>query len=340
MIIRPSFLCQSLVSGWSDRAGMDPITHAVLGASCSQVLLHKYDKHNAWLVGGLAAMAPDLDVFIRSADNPMLSLLFHRQFTHSLLFIPVGALIVSLVLLLFKRFRPHWQYTFLAALIGYSTHGLLDACTSYGTLLFWPFSNRRISWDIVSIIDPFVTIPLCLGLVGAIVFKKRRAIIIAFLFVGAFFLFNIEQHHKAITEIDRELTTLRIKPAKVRVFPKLGSSIQWRGIALDNQQLYIIDVSIPLFKKPNTQLIKIYPHFTARDLPEYVKKSPTLFNDFTLFNWFSDGFLFEVKRDPLLLSDGRFLVDEHAELPLWSIQFLSTQKHVNKILSLPIGTNK
>ena len=67
---------------------MDPLTHAVLGAACAQVVLQKQDKRNAWLVGALAAMAPDLDIVIRSASDPLLPLIYHRHFTHSLIFAP------------------------------------------------------------------------------------------------------------------------------------------------------------------------------------------------------------------------------------------------------------
>ena len=39
--------------------------------------------------------------------------------------------------------------------LGILTHGFLDACTSYGTSLFWPFSSTRVSWNVISIVDPF-----------------------------------------------------------------------------------------------------------------------------------------------------------------------------------------
>jgi len=40
----------------------------------------------------LAAEAPDLDIFIRNADDPLVSFRWHRHFTHSLIFAPVQAL--------------------------------------------------------------------------------------------------------------------------------------------------------------------------------------------------------------------------------------------------------
>ena len=43
--------------------------------------------------------------------------------------------------------------------MGYATHGLLDSCTSYGTQLFWPFSDVRVAWDTMSIVDPLFTVP-------------------------------------------------------------------------------------------------------------------------------------------------------------------------------------
>ncbi|WP_019218286.1 metal-dependent hydrolase [Legionella tunisiensis] len=83
---------------------MDPITQGALGASCAQLLLHKCDKRNAWLVGALAGMAADLDILIYSPQDPMLSALYHRHFTHSLSFIPLGGLLVAAFLALLNVF--------------------------------------------------------------------------------------------------------------------------------------------------------------------------------------------------------------------------------------------
>ncbi|GAL32009.1 integral membrane protein [Vibrio maritimus] len=41
----------------------------------------------AGALGLLSGLAPDIDVLIRSSHDPLLFLEFHRQFTHSLLFI-------------------------------------------------------------------------------------------------------------------------------------------------------------------------------------------------------------------------------------------------------------
>jgi inner membrane protein len=88
---------------------MDPISQGVLGASLP--LSSQADgksshlKTVAWL-GCIAGMAPDIDVFIQSPTDPILFLEYHRQFTHSLIFIPIGALICSL---LFHRWYKNFN---------------------------------------------------------------------------------------------------------------------------------------------------------------------------------------------------------------------------------------
>lgn len=79
---------------------MDPISQAALGALAPQALLRaptatKRHLLRVGCIGALAGMAPDLDVLIRSSSDPLLQLEFHRQFTHSLVFIPIGAALAN-----------------------------------------------------------------------------------------------------------------------------------------------------------------------------------------------------------------------------------------------------
>ena len=70
---------------------MDPLSQAAIGAAAAQSFSRKADLFRVGVVGALAGMAPDLDVLIRSSTDPLLQLEYHRQFTHSLIFIPFGA---------------------------------------------------------------------------------------------------------------------------------------------------------------------------------------------------------------------------------------------------------
>ncbi|MEZ4273627.1 MAG: metal-dependent hydrolase, partial [Myxococcota bacterium] len=156
---------------------MDPVTQGALGAAATLAGLQKRSPLSTGALatmGWVGGMAADLDILIRSADDPLLAIEYHRHFTHALAFIPLGGLFAALPWLFFNRWRTHYRWVIAATTLGYATHALLDACTTYGTLLFWPFSDYRVSWRFVSVIDPVVTLPLLAGVVLAIRTHKRR----------------------------------------------------------------------------------------------------------------------------------------------------------------------
>ena len=133
---------------------MDPFAQGLAGAALASTMIRKKEETRIALgIGFLAGLAADLDVLIRSTDDPLLRLEFHRQFTHSFLFIPLGGFVVSLFLWLFLRRKKSFWSILKFSVLGYGTHGLVDACTSYGTYLWWPFSYTRAAWNNVSIID-------------------------------------------------------------------------------------------------------------------------------------------------------------------------------------------
>ena len=126
---------------------MDPVSQGIVGAAFAQTAARRTQIATVAWYGLAGWLAPDLDVLFQSPADPLVFLEYHRQFTHSLVFIPAGALLVFLVLrFLASRIALLQGLTafqgYLACLMGYATHGLLDACTSYGTQLFWPFPMR------------------------------------------------------------------------------------------------------------------------------------------------------------------------------------------------------
>ncbi|MFA0280459.1 metal-dependent hydrolase [Vibrio sp. 10N.222.55.F12] len=116
---------------------MDPLTQGVLGVSLSQSASKKQHLVVAGVLGLLSGLAPDLDALIKSQSDPLLALEFHRQFTHSLFFIPI------LVLLVFATLkRAPWlaRVAFTWALI-YPTLGMIqrDRAEAIG----WQLAQER-----------------------------------------------------------------------------------------------------------------------------------------------------------------------------------------------------
>ncbi|OOY47779.1 metal-dependent hydrolase [Solemya velum gill symbiont] len=107
---------------------MDPLTQGGLGASLAQSVSTKASAKIAAIVGFLAGMAADLDFLIHSETDSLLFLEYHRQFTHSLVFIPIGALIVAILmhLVVTRRKGIRFSLVYRFSLFGYATHAFID----------------------------------------------------------------------------------------------------------------------------------------------------------------------------------------------------------------------
>jgi inner membrane protein len=317
---------------------MDPVTQGCLAAAFSEAFLFPYDKKRAWIAGGLAGMAPDLDILIRSSHDPLLSIVYHRHFTHALAFIPIGALLVALTLFIFKPFRRQWHWVLIACLIGYASHGPLDALTSYGTVLFWPFSNLRVSLDTISIIDPLFTFPLALGLIWTLAFNQRKAVIYGLITASLVLCFNSWQHQRVILAVNRFVNKHKISAQRVRAFPALASSSYWRVLFQYNHQFVILDINAHLFGDVQIKHVACFPRFYSEQLPEYIKQSPTLYKDYKRYQWFTDGYLITQKKSPLQLADGRYIISKAPYIALWGIVFKPDEPHVNKLRLIELET--
>lgn len=211
---------------------MDIVTQTILGAAAAQVVAGRKAAlgRRATAVGAVGGVLADSDVLLNRFADPALPWELHRHFTHSLAFIPVGALIAALPFMLFPSFRKQKAWTFIAALSSYATHGVLDACTSYGTHLGWPFTNARVSWDFIAIIDPLFSIPLLLCVLAAVSINRWRIGLIGFLWACSYMSFAAVQQSRAV-EAQRSLAESRgHEVVRRRVMPTLGNTVVWRSI--------------------------------------------------------------------------------------------------------------
>lgn len=171
---------------------MDTLTHTVLGACIGELLAGKKLGKPAMLIGALAANLPDADVVSALWLSPDASLLAHRGFLHSFLFL----LLASMLLAAFfrRRFRQRlgyrqWFLFFALQLLG---HISLDACNAYGTGWWEPFSHTRVSFNVLFVADPLFTL---WPLVAAVVLlamrrvgQKRRLVAAMALLCSLFYL--------------------------------------------------------------------------------------------------------------------------------------------------------
>lgn len=309
---------------------MDPFSQGLTGAVLAQSCANKKELRKATLAGLVGGMIADLDVLIQSSSDPLLHLDFHRHFTHSLIFIPLGGLIAALLLWPFLRRGMHFSRIYLFATLGYATAGLLDACTSYGTHLLWPFSDERSAWNIISIIDPIYTLALLFAV--AIAFLRWRPQFARIgLIVGLIYMsLGVVQRERVQDALEAVAVARGDTIVRSEVKPTLANRLLWRGVYQSGDHYrvdaYRVGVFTPakIYEGEQRSVFKL-----SRDLPQ-VETESVLAKDIARFEHFSDGYLVLDAGDPSVLGDLRYSMLPTSAKPLWGIVFDSHQqnKHV------------
>jgi inner membrane protein len=301
---------------------MDPVSHVLLGAGIGYAAFGNKLGRSAALIGGLAAFIPDADVFIRSSSDPLLAIQYHRHFTHALLFAPMGAAVASAVWLIRKKWRSDTLTIWLCSLLAYVSHCLLDAATSYGTVLFWPISDVRVGWDLISIIDPIFTLALLAGLMIALVWRKTSAATIA-LGCGAFYLMLGGLQHSRAAAAQRHLAEQRGHSIEgCEVMPTLANNLVWRALYVYDGKIFSDRIRVGWFSGATVVEGWALPLVTATDLTA-AEQARDQNRSFARFNWFSEGWVARNPTDVTVLGDMRYSLSTEAFDPIWGIRFTS-----------------
>jgi membrane-bound metal-dependent hydrolase YbcI (DUF457 family) len=186
---------------------MDTITHGIAGALIGKAVFRGEDMFAShplnrgrivtWSLM-LGAIFPDSDVLrdFFSSDK-LLIVTWHRSITHSLIMMPLWALLLAGITRVFAS-RRKWEAPSFVALsaiyaVGILSHILLDLVTSFGTMIWSPLEWSRPAWDLIFIVDFTLTaillVPQLLAWVYAYPEKvKGRAVGMWLVFLPAPFL--------------------------------------------------------------------------------------------------------------------------------------------------------
>ncbi|ALQ50837.1 metal-dependent hydrolase [Nitrosomonas ureae] len=299
---------------------MDLITQGLLGATMAQSGAKQQETRMATGIGFLAGIAADADILIQSENDPLLNIEFHRHFTHSLFFVPLGALIVALLLWPFLRQRLAFARLYLFTFLGYCLSGVLDAFTSYGTHLLWPLSDERMALSIISVVDPAFTLILLIA--GVMAYRKysHTAARIGLLLAAVYLSFGWMQLQRAETVAESLIAARGQQAEQLLVKPTLANLLLWRSIYEFEGKLYVDAIRVGLFSKP-----RIYPgesiekFVLERDLSTLPPAS-VLAQDVARFSHFSAGLLAIRPEQPNVLVDVRYSNLPMTLAPLWGIE--------------------
>ena len=306
---------------------MDIVSHALLGAACGYAADRGRTKL-VMLAGAAAALLPDVDVLIGSDSDPLLNLEFHRQFTHSLFVAPIGAALVAAVLFVMFKRKCAFLPLFVAAAAGYVSHILLDACTSFGTQLLWPLTDRRYAASVVAVVDPIVTAILLCGVIQALRRRSARAAGIAVALTVAYLGFGWLQRERAEGVIERAAAARGHAAERYEVKPTIGNLLLWRCVYVSGKD-YVVDAArVGLFSKPVLYAGGTAKRLTPIDLVPPLTLNSVQATDVVRFARVSDGWIARHPSRPNVIGDIRYSMLPNDTRPLWAIEiFPDREEH-------------
>ncbi|EJF09830.1 metal-dependent hydrolase [Pontibacter sp. BAB1700] len=154
---------------------MDSLTQIVLGAAVGEAVAGRKLGNKALLWGAIAGTIPDLDVLANPLLDMVGQLSFHRSVTHSFFFAVVASPLLGWMLWrLYKNEHASFRDWTLLFFLGFTTHAILDSFTTWGTQLFWPFSNYGVAFYNIFVIDPLYTVPFLICVIAVMFYDRRN----------------------------------------------------------------------------------------------------------------------------------------------------------------------
>lgn len=236
---------------------MDPLTHTATGLFLSRAGLKRWTPL-ATPILLLAANAPDMDV-VTASGGSLSYLHYHRHLTHSLIAMPLMALLPVVLVRLVGRTPIRWIGAYCAALIAVASHLLLDLTNTYGVRLFLPFSAEWLRLDLTNVFDLWIWAvflvsivgPFLGRLVGSEIGSRNRAAAhhgrgFAWLALVFLLLYNCGRgvlHARAVAELESRIYE-DSAPLRTLAIPGPLNPCRWRGVVETGDFFAVEDVDL------------------------------------------------------------------------------------------------
>ncbi|MFN3404253.1 MAG: metal-dependent hydrolase [Cytophagaceae bacterium] len=284
---------------------MDSITQIVLGAAVGEAVCGKRAGNHALLWGAVAGTIPDLDILASPFQDLVQQLTFHRGITHSIFFAAVTSPVFAwLFKKWYKKSKVTYSDWFWLFFLGFTTHAILDSFTTWGTKLFYPFSDYAVSFHNIFVIDPLYTVPFLLCLIMVMFYKrtdvKRRYWNYAGIAISSFYIcITIVNKFSANRVFEENFASQNIDYIQYSSKPTPFNSILWCATAETKDGFYIGHYSL-LDKDKKVE----FAYFEKKHelLDEYRNNEKLV----TLLGITEGYFIVRKEDDALVINDLRF----------------------------------
>jgi inner membrane protein len=227
---------------------MDTLTHALSGALAARATAPARASISvaARVGAGFVACAfPDTDVVL-SLFSPVTYLTLHRGATHSIFLAPLWALLLAwLFARLHRGQQPSWRDYFGVCLLALVLHIAGDLITSFGTMIYAPFSDARVAWNTTFIIDLWFSGIIVAGLAAAWVLRRSRVpAVVGLTILAAYVGLQAVQHKRAVDFGSRYAEKQGLAGAQVSALPRPVSPFNWMVLVTDGDLYHYANVNL------------------------------------------------------------------------------------------------
>jgi inner membrane protein len=227
---------------------MDTLTHALSGALAARATAPAGARISVAArvgAGFFACAFPDTDVIL-SVSSPVTYLTLHRGATHSIFLAPLWALLLGCLFASLRRGKPaSWRDYFGVCLIALLLHIAGDLITSFGTMIYAPFSDARVAWHTTFIIDLWFSGIIVAGLAAAWVWRRSRVpAVVGFTVLLAYVGLQAVQHNRAV-DFGRDYAEKHaLTGAQVSALPRPVSPFNWMVLLTDGDLYHYANVNL------------------------------------------------------------------------------------------------
>jgi inner membrane protein len=203
---------------------------------------------------------------------------------------------------IFRKHNIPIRTWFLTTFLALGTHILLDCFTTYGTGILEPFSNLRVEWSTIAIVDVFYTVPFLILLLVLMFFRRtsktRNYLRWAAIGISTLYLFVTPVNKIFINQrFKQQLAIQEIDYNRFRSFPLPLTNFLWMGVV--ETDLYMYTGYYSVFDN-NDEI-----EFSRLEKNHHL--APESSGNFQKLKHFSKGwYLLEANHDTLIYNDLRF----------------------------------
>lgn len=154
---------------------MDSLTHIVFGACIGEIIAGGKLGKKAMLLGAIAQSVPDIDSIAGFWLTEVDDIVFHRSLTHSIIFAALMTWLLSWLSkkIFYKQNVPLKLYLLLFS-VNIFVHIFIDCFNAYGTAIFYPFNDARISFNLLFVADPLFSLSLLIASIWLLLMKRNN----------------------------------------------------------------------------------------------------------------------------------------------------------------------